>query len=95
MRAVGIEIRQLIGMIGAETSVYAISGILCGSLIGLPLHYYLWQMLIYDRWNESWQFPLEAYAVILLVTVLSCAAAVFGPAKRIRETSIVEVISHQ
>ena len=95
MRAVGIEIRQLTRMIGAEAFIYGISGIVCGCLFGLPLHYYLWKMLIYNRWNEAWQFPSIAFIIILLVTILSSVVAVHSPAKRIREMSIVDVISHQ
>lgn len=95
MRAVGIEIGQLTKMIGAETFVYAFCGILSGAIIGLPLHYYMWQMLIASRWNDPWHFPASAFAVIVLVIGLSSSAAVYGPAKRIREMSVVDVISHE
>ena len=95
MRAVGMEIPQLIRMIGAETFVYAVCGILCGSVVGLPLHHFLWQLFIFDRWKEHWQFPAGAFVVIIAVIILSGTAAVYGPAKRIREMSVVDVISHE
>lgn len=95
MRAVGMEISQLIRMIGAETFVYAVCGILCGSAVGLPLHYFLWQLFIFSRWKDSWQFPAGAFVVIITVIILSGVAAVYGPAKRIREMSVVDVISQQ
>ena len=39
MRAIGMSSRQLIRMIIAEAGTYAISGIIWGCIIGIPMHY--------------------------------------------------------
>ena len=39
MRAIGMSNRQLIKMIIAEAGTYAISGVIWGCIIGLPMHW--------------------------------------------------------
>lgn len=93
MRAVGMSTAQMTQMIAAEAGAYALSGIIAGCLIGLPLHALLWRLLIAPRWQLPWQLPLSAIAAITAVVLLSCAAAVHGPAKRLKARSIVDALS--
>lgn len=92
MRAVGMTERQLICMIISEASVYIIGGILIGLLVGLPVNYLLFTSMITSHWGDSWSLPVSAVAVILILTSGSLIPAVAGPAKRIREMSVVDTI---
>lgn len=93
MRAVGMDMRQIGRMIRAETCTYAGAGIIMGTLLGLPVHRFLWNHLIYPRWNDPWEIPLTELAVIIILVAVSCAAAVRGPVRRIREMNVVDVIA--
>ena len=93
MRAVGMDMGQIGRMIRAETCTYAAAGIAAGTLIGLPVHKFLWDHMIYPRWNDAWEIPVTELAVIVILVALSCAAAARGPVKRIGETDVVDVIA--
>lgn len=93
MRAIGISIRQLQSMVAAETLTYLVGGLAEGLLLGLPLHYYLYRWAITERWGDAWQVPLMECVVIAAVMIVSAAAAMTGPIRRIREMSVVETIS--
>lgn len=93
MRAVGMGVDQMIRMIGAETLTYALTGIVVGCAVGLPLHRILWNYLIYTRWGESWKIPGTAAAVIIGFTAAACLIAVYGPAKRIGKMAVVDIMS--
>lgn len=95
MRAIGIENKQLIKMITVETFTYTILGILVGCLIGLPIHKYLYEILVTSRWGESWNIPFQGFCVILIVIVASSLIAVYGPAKRLKNLTIVDTITAQ
>lgn len=92
MRAIGISIRQLQSMIAAETLTYLAGGLAEGLLLGLPLHYYLYQKCITQRWADVWHLPVMECMVIVAVMVLSVIAAMVGPVRRIRKMSVVETI---
>ncbi len=92
MRAIGISIRQLQFMIAAETLTYLVGGLAEGLLFGLPLHYYLYQWAITERWGDAWSLPVWEILVIAAVMIASAAAAMTGPVRRIREMSVVETI---
>ena len=49
--------------------------------------------MITSRWGDEWQIPGTALAVILAVMALSAVLAVWGPARRIRNMSVVDTIS--
>lgn len=51
-----------------------------------------YDLLVTSRWGDPWKVPVEALGVILAVMVLSAIAAVAGPARRIREMSVVDTI---
>ena len=93
MRAIGMSSRQMIRMAAAEAVTYVVWGILIGCAAGLLLNYKVYDLLITDRWGTPWYLPAGALAVIVAAVVLAAAAAVRGPAKRIREMSIVDTIS--
>lgn len=95
MRAVGISIRQLQSMIAAETLAYLAGGLAEGLLLGLPLHYYLYRHAITVRWGDAWSVPGKECLIIAAVMILSAAAAMSGPVRRIREMSVVETIGIQ
>ena len=93
MRAVGMDMKQVRKMLWAETCTYAVAGIIVGTLLGLPVHRYLWNQLIFVRWNDTWEIPvLELFMIIMLVAA-SCVIAVWGPVKRIENMDIVDVIA--
>lgn len=93
MRAVGMDVRQIIKMIAAETVTYALSGCIVGCGLGLPLNRFLFEKLVTDYWGDAWTVPVITVAVILLIMVLSSAAAVYNPSKRIRNTAITDTIN--
>ena len=94
-RAIGLSNRQLIKMIVAEASVYAITGSIIGSVVGLLLNKILYAKLITFHWGEEWNIPFIQLAIIMAIVILSVILAVRGPAKRIRNMSIVDTISAQ
>ena len=93
MRAVGITVRQLQSMIAAETLTYLAGGLAEGLLLGLPLHCYLYRQAITERWGDAWSLPVWECLVIVAVMIVSAAAAMIGPVRRIRDMSVVETIS--
>lgn len=93
MRAIGITVRQLQTMVAAETLAYLLGGLAEGLLLGLPLHYFLYQWAITDRWGDVWSLPFSKCLVIAAVMIVAAVAAMTGPIRRIREMSVVETIS--
>ena len=93
MRAVGMDMRQIGRMLRAETCTYAGAGIVAGMLFGLPVHRYLWNHLIYPRWNAAWEIPVAELCLVVLLVAVSSAIAVRGPVKRIENMNIVDVIA--
>ena len=87
--------RQLIKMIVAEASAYAITGSIFGSVVGLMLNKFLYAKLITFHWSEEWNIPFIQITIIIAVVLLSVILAVRGPVKRIRDMSIVDTISAQ
>lgn len=94
-RAIGLSNGQLIEMIIAEASTYAITGTICGSIIGLMLNKFLYERLVTFHWGEQWSIPFWEIAIIIAIVILSVILAVRGPAKRIRNMSIIDTISAQ
>ena len=94
MRAVGMDERQVTKMIAAEAATYAVLGCAVGCIIGLPLSKLLYDFLIAEHFPYAvWHFPLESLFIILLFVFLAAAAAIYAPAKRIRNMSITEAIN--
>ena len=92
MRAVGMTVRQLVRMVWGETITYTFFGVLLGCLAGLPLNRFLFQTLVTKRWGDAWELPGKEFLIILIVVGCSAVLAVQGPARRIREMTVVDTI---
>ena len=94
MRAVGMDERQMTKMIACEAFTYAVLGCVVGCAIGLPLSKSLYDFLIAGHFPSAvWQFPIISLGVILLFVSIAAIAAVYTPAKRIRNMSITATIN--
>ena len=93
MRAVGMDGAQLTRMIAAEAFTYAVSGLVCGFGIGLPLSYLLYDRLVTRYMGTQWHLPVMLLCLIVLFVAACAAAAVYAPAKRIRNMAITETIN--
>ncbi len=95
MRAVGMDGKQITGMITAEAGTYAAAGCAVGCAIGLPMHKLIFELLITSYFGDAWQIPLLPAGVILLLVAVSCTAAVYAPSKRIKNMAITDIIKAQ
>ena len=93
MRAVGMDGRQLTRMIFAEAFTYAISGLVAGCVIGLPLHYFLYTRLITQYFGKIWHLPAVMLCVIIVFVAACASLAVYAPAKRMRNMAITATIN--
>ncbi len=93
MRAVGMDSGQMLKMVAAEAVTYGIWGVIIGCGLGLPLSRLCFENLITMRWGTEWRFPIVPLCVIIMVMVCSLAFAVYSPARRIRDLSVVDTIS--
>ncbi len=94
MRAVGMDGGQLTGMIAAEAAAYALSGCLIGCALGLPLHRLLYAKLVTEHFPYcSWALPVPSLLFIILFVLAATVAAVWAPAKRMREMAVTETIN--
>ncbi|MFR0986711.1 MAG: ABC transporter permease, partial [Frisingicoccus sp.] len=93
MRAVGMDGRQLTRMISAEAFTYAFSGLIAGSAIGIPLHYFLYTRLVTRYFGKIWHLPVTMLCVIVMFVVICAAIAVYAPAKRMRNMAITKTIN--
>lgn len=95
MRAIGMSDRQLRKMIFAEAGTYAISGVILGCVMGIPMNWVVFVSLITNIWETAWSFPFIPIGLIIAIVLLTSFLAVQSPAKRLHEMSIVENISTQ
>jgi len=93
MRAVGMDGRQLTGMISAEAFTYAASGLIAGCVVGLPLHHFLHVRLITRYFGKLWHLPVVMLCVIIVFVAACAVAAVYAPAKRMRNMAITDTIN--
>lgn len=94
MRAVGMDEHQLTKMIAAEAFTYAVSGCMVGCIAGLLLSKLLYDYLITSHFSYAvWSLPVIPMLIILLFVIGSATAAVYAPAKRIRNISVTETIN--
>ncbi len=92
-RAIGLSNRQLAKMIVAEASAYAITGIICGSVLGIICNKILFSKLITYHWGDAWSVPLVELGIIIVVVAIAVILAVRNPIRKMKETSIVDTIS--
>lgn len=95
MRAIGMSDRQLRKMIFAEAGTYAISGVIWGCVIGIPMNWVIFVSLITNIWGTAWSIPFIPLGVIITIVLFTSFLAVWSPAKRLHEMSIVKNISTQ
>ena len=95
LRAIGLSDRQLKKMIIAETSTYAVSGGVCGIVLGLALNKKLFEILVSYRWGEPWSLPGAELGIIIGIVMISVILAIRGPIRKIREMSIVDTLNAQ
>lgn len=93
MRAVGMEGRQLTKMIMGEAVTYAFCGTAVGVMLGLIFHYLIYVKIVVTHFGGAWKIPYSTIAIILLLVSVSCVAAVYVPAKRIRNMPITATIN--
>ncbi len=93
MRAVGMDDRQLTRMISAEAFTYAVSGLVLGCGIGIPLSRYLYTLLITHHFGVAWHWPSVLLVIIIAVVFASAVIAVHAPSKRIRNMAITATIN--
>ena len=92
-RAIGLSNRQLAKMIIAEASTYAITGTICGSILGIVCNKILFSKLITYQWGDTWSVPLVELGIIIVVVAIAVILAVRNPIRKMKETSIVDTIS--
>ncbi len=92
MRAVGMSVEQMIRMIAMEAAAYAVCGLVIGYAGGMFLHRLIMNKLVYSHFGGSWKIPAEPLIIITIIVVISCAVAVYTPARRIRDMVITETI---
>lgn len=73
MRAVGMGGRQLTRMIAAEAFTYAISGLVVGCGIGLPLSRFLHIKLITRYFGTVWHLPVTSLCLIVAFVFVAAA----------------------
>lgn len=93
MRSVGMGSRQLTGMIASEAVTYAISGCIFGCVFGLLLNKFLFEKLVTAYWGTLWTVPFASLAVILFIVAFASFAAVYTPAKYMRNMRITDTIN--
>lgn len=82
-RAIGLSNRQLTKMIVAEASAYAITGTICGSVLGIVFNKILFSKLIAYRWGDAWRVPLTELGIIIVV-IIAVILAVRTPIRKLR-----------
>lgn len=93
MRAVGMSKKQIGTMIKSETLTYASLGCGAGLLIGLLFSKWLYGFFVTSHYAYSvWQLPIAEIAVIIVFFILSVAAGIKAPIKRLNEMSVTETI---
>lgn len=81
-------------MIASEAVTYAALGCAAGCIAGLPLHKLLYDFLIAEHFAYAvWQFPTASLVVILAFISLAAVAAVYAPAKHIRNMPVTATIN--
>ena len=80
-------------MISAEAYTYAISGLIVGCGIGLPLSRFLYNRLITHYFGIEWRFPILWFGSVVAFIFISAIVSVYAPAKRIRNMPITATIN--
>lgn len=93
MRAVGMDNRQLTQMISAEALTYAVSGLILGCSIGIPLSRFLYTLMITRHFGVAWHLPVQLLIVVIIFVFGSAVIAAYAPSKRICNMPITATIN--
>lgn len=93
MRAVGMSGRQLTRMVAAEAFTYAVCGLIVGCGIGIWLSRFLHIRLVTRYFGAEWEPPVAMLCIIAGFVFACAAAAVYAPAKRLRNMAITAAIN--
>ena len=93
MRAAGMDDRQLTRMISAEALTYAVSGLILGCGMGIPLSRFLYTLMITHHFGVAWHLPIALLAVVIAFVFISAVIAAHAPSKRIRNMAITATIN--
>ena len=93
MRAVGMDNRQLTRMISTEAFTYAVSGLILGCGVGIPLSHFLYTVMITHHFGVAWHLPIALLAVVIVFIFVSAVIAARSPSKRICNMAITETIN--
>ena len=94
MRAVGMDQYQITKMIAAEAFTYALTGGLVGCAAGLLIYKLLYDILIISHFSyAALSLPAAPLLIILFFVCMAAIAAVYAPAKRMRDMEITEIIN--
>lgn len=94
MRSVGMSGHQIVKMIAAEATTYAVCGCVVGSAVGLLANQFFYKKLITDHFPYSvWCLPMTSLLVIVVFAIVAAGISVYGPAKRITNISVTETIN--
>ena len=93
MRAVGLDGGQLTAMLLAEAMTYALSGLLVGFALGVPLSRAVYERLITYYFGMPWAMPTGELLGLAAFVLLAALVSTVGPAKRMRQMAVTETIS--
>ena len=93
MRAVGMDNKQLTRMISAEAFTYAVSGLILGCGMGIPLSRFLYTLMITHHFGVAWHLPIVLLAVVTVFIFVSAVIAAHAPSKRICNMAITATIN--
>ena len=94
MRAVGMENRQVTHMIAAEAITYASYGCVIGCIVGLVSGRMVYKLLIDGRFPYAvWTIPVSRMFVVVVFVAAATYAAIYAPAKRMREMAVTATIN--
>ena len=93
MRAIGMGNNQLTKMVTAETMTYTLCGLFVGLAAGVPIHKSFYESFVTAYFGEAWELPIFAAIIITLFVITASAAAIYAPAKRIRNMTVTDTIN--
>lgn len=92
MRAIGTTVNQIKNMFMYETFIYALSGNLIGTIIGVWLHRKIYYSLIYSKYSIAWHIPIKSLIFLYFSVFLVSFLSTIIPIKRFQSMSIIEII---
>lgn len=93
MRAVGMDNRQLTRMIAVEALTYAVSGLILGCGVGIPLSHFLYTVMITRHFGVAWHLPVVLLVIVIIFVFVSAMIASYSPSKRICNMAITATIN--